>query len=285
MANERLRAAMTNAGIHIDDLAELARVDAKTVQRWIGGRQPYSRHRQAIVKALGTDERSLWPELEMPAPAGEDRQEILAAFASANDLLAPDWRAMLTSATSQIDLLDYTLLDIVGTPGVPDLLAGKAADGCQVRILISAENSFFVGVLDAERGLADLSPAASETHFEIALARGYLEPLLEQSGIEIREYVANRFNSIVRVDDEMLLTLHLWAVQGSEAPLLHLRRDGEDGLFERFAGHYDALWRQASKPIEPAPDIYPHPGQNPDRYQPPPEPETPDRQHRGSESP
>jgi transcriptional regulator with XRE-family HTH domain len=285
MANERLRAAMTNAGIHINDLAELARVDAKTVQRWLGGRQPYSRHRQAIAKALGTDERSLWPELNKPAPAGEDRQEILAAFAYANDLLAPDWRVMLTTATSQIDLLDYTLLDVLRTPGVPDLLAAKAAAGCHVRILISAEDSFFVQVFDAERDLADLSPAASETNFEIALARGYLEPLLQQPGIEIREYVANRFNSIVRVDDEMLLTLHLWAAPGSQAPLLHLRRDGEDGLFERFAGHYDALWHHAAKPIGPDPEIYPHPDQHPDRYQPPPEPGTPDRQQRESESP
>jgi transcriptional regulator with XRE-family HTH domain len=278
MANERLRAAMTSAGIHIDDLAEIARVDAKTVQRWIGGRMPYSRHRQAIAKALGTDERSLWPELKVPTPAGEDRREILAAFAYANDLLAPDWRTMLTNATSQIDLLDYTLLDVLRTPGVTDLLAAKAADGCQVRILISAEDSFFIQVLDTERGLADLSPAASPTHFEIAVTRGYLEPLLEHPGVEIREYVANRFNSIVRVDDEMLLTLHLWAAPGSEAPLLHLRRGGEDGLFERFAGHYDALWHQAAKPIESAPDIYPHPDQDPDRYQPPAEPETPDRQ-------
>ncbi|MDQ6776776.1 MAG: hypothetical protein M3071_11310 [Actinomycetota bacterium] len=267
---------MTDAGMQIDDLAQLTGVDFKTVHRWLGGRTPYSRHRASIAKALGTDERSLWPEMDTPAPAGEDRREIVAAFAHADDLLAPDWRAMLRTATSHIDLLDYTFLDIVKTPGVIDLLAAKAAAGCRVRIMISAEDSFFVQVLDMERGVADLSVAASHTHFEIAFARGYLEPLLEQPGVEVREYVANRFNSILRVDDEMLLTLHLWGTPGSQAPLLHLRRGSDEGLFERFAGHYDALWTDAATPLQPDPSVYPDPIQDPERYQPPAEePATP----------
>jgi transcriptional regulator with XRE-family HTH domain len=270
MANERLRAAMNEAGMNAEDLARHAGVDAKTVQRWLSGRTPYSRHRVTIARALGTDERSLWPEVDVPAVAGEDRREIVAAFAHANDLLAPDWRAMLTSASSQIDLVDYTLLDIVQTPGVTGLLAAKAVAGCHVRIMISAEDSFFAQIVDMERDRADLSPAASHTHYEIAIARGHLEPLLGQSGIELREYVANRFNSIVRVDDEMLLTLHLWGTPGSQAPLLHLRRGRDDGLFERFAEHYEALWQAAATPLQPDPSIYPHPSQDPERYQPPP---------------
>jgi hypothetical protein len=80
---------------------------------------------------------------------------------------------------------------------------------------------------------------------------------------EIREHVANRYNSILRADDELLLTLHLWGTPGTRAPLLHLRRNSDDGLFERFAGHYDALWNQAAKPIEPDPAVYPDPTQNP----------------------
>lgn len=50
----------------------------------------------------------------------------------------------------------------------------------------------------------------------------------------------------------MLVTLHLWAQPTADAPLLHLDRRSEDGLFDRFAGHYDSLWRDASLPLDAA---------------------------------
>ena len=53
-----------------------------------------------------------------------------------------------------------------------------------------------------------------------------------------------------------------------EAPLLHLRRDADDGLFERFTEHYDSIWTNASTPIHPDGENYPDPAERPDRYEP-----------------
>lgn len=247
---------MTTAGVHTDELAQRTGVDAKTVQRWLTGRTPYMRHRIQIAKVLATDQRTLWPEADLPVTAGEDRLEIIAAFAYGDDLHAPDWRAMLTNATGQIDLLDDTLTDILSTPGVTDLLTAKATAGCHVRVLISSPDSFFAQATDLEQDAGDLSPAESPTQRQIAVARGHLEPLLQWPGILIREYVAGRFNSILRVDDEMLLTLHLFATPGSRAPLLHLRRQSNDGLFDRFASHYQAIWQHATTPFQPDPELH-----------------------------
>ncbi|MEK8172929.1 hypothetical protein NKH77_39855 [Streptomyces sp. M19] len=46
-------------------------------------------------------------------------------------------------------------------------------------------------------------------------------------------------------DDEMLVTPHLSSLLGHESPMLHLRRLGDDGLYDRFAGHVRALWEGA----------------------------------------
>jgi hypothetical protein len=40
----------------------------------------------------------------------------------------------------------------------------------------------------------------------------------------------------------MFVTPHLFASPGASVPLLHLRRLSPDGVFARFAGHFDAMW-------------------------------------------
>jgi lambda repressor-like predicted transcriptional regulator len=62
--NERLRTAMAQVGVTIDDLADEAGVDPKSVQRWIGGRIPHRRNRWTTAKLLGTDPEWLWPETD-----------------------------------------------------------------------------------------------------------------------------------------------------------------------------------------------------------------------------
>jgi len=221
-------------------------------------------------KALATNESSLWPDADLIPTAGEDRREIIAAFAQANDLQAPDRRSMLKAASSQIDLLDYTMLEVVQTAGVIDLLAAKAAAGCTVRMMLSASDSAELVIAEAEQGRDITLTDIPELAREVDRSRGYLQPLLEIPWIEVRSFVAGRFNPILRFDGETLVTLHLWGTPGSQAPLLHLRRGGEHGLFEQFANHHDAIWTEATDPVQPDPDYYPHRSENPDRYRPPP---------------
>jgi transcriptional regulator with XRE-family HTH domain len=265
LANERLRAAIKNAGLQLDDLADLVQVDAKTVQRWLSGRVPYSRHRTRVATALGVSERELWPEVDIPAPiAGSGRLELVGAFARASDVLAPDWKTLLRDASERIELLDFTLIEILSAPGVPDLLAAKAAAGCEVRLLISYTTRARLATdTPLDEPYEDDEPPA--TH-EIARARGYIEPLLAIPGIEARKFATMRFNSIIRCDEQMLVTLHLWGTPGHQAPLLHLREGDHPGLFDQFETHYQSIWEHAAHPITPEPDLFPDPDTNPEHY-------------------
>jgi lambda repressor-like predicted transcriptional regulator len=268
VANDRLRAALKHAGLEIDELADTVGVETKTVQRWLAGRTPYSRHRTRTAIALGVTEQELWPEIEIPKPpAGTTRLELVDAFAQSTDVLAPDWRALLKDARERIELLDLTLLEIVSQPGVTDLLAQNAAAGCQIRLLISDVQAMFVGVTEHELNPGHSPTDNPELAYEIRLARGHIEPLLETPGIEVRTYLAMRFNTIVRCDDHMLVTLHLYATPGRQAPLIHLRQADHPGLFAQFERHYQAIWDSTSHPVAPAPDLFPDPNTEPGYYQ------------------
>ena len=68
--NERLRTTMLRAGISVEELADCAEVDTKTVERWISvGRLPHRQHRWATARRLGVDETYLWPDLLRRSPA------------------------------------------------------------------------------------------------------------------------------------------------------------------------------------------------------------------------
>ncbi len=270
MGNERLRSAIAQAGIDADQLATLVQVDVKSVQRWITGTAvPYPRHRTRIATALGRSEQELWPDATPAPPEPDARREILAAYPHSNDLRAPDWRVLLRDATHQVDLLSYSLIDILSTPGVPETLAAKRAAGCRVRVLMADPESVFVTSAAVQLGQDEEDYVSrNELQREIELARGYLEALLQRPGIEGYSFLAERYNTILRFDQQMLVTLNLWGAPRTQAPMLHLRRTVDDGLFDQFEAQLEAILQAASEPIEPNPEHYPHPAQNPERYQP-----------------
>jgi transcriptional regulator with XRE-family HTH domain len=260
VTNDRLRAALQNASIDAEQLADAVGVDYKTVQRWVSGRQPRGRYRAAVAAALGVSERELWPEAAVEPKDGGGRMELVGAFARSDDVLAPDWKTAITEAGERIDLLDYTLIRILGTPGIRDVLSAKAKAGCQIRLLISyATRARLAQDIPLNTPYDDDPPAAMA---EIARSRAIINQLTEHDNIQARKFAAMRFNTIVRTDQRMLVTLHLWGVNGQQAPVIHLKALDHPGLFDQFAQHYEHIWQHASHPIdhEPSPGRFPDPG-------------------------
>jgi transcriptional regulator with XRE-family HTH domain len=224
MANEKLRAALQQAGLTADDLAQIVEVDIRTVRRWLSGRTPYPRQRGKVARALDTTEHQLWPETVASAPPRSQPTDLLAGYPTASDLDAPDWKTLMHAATDRIELLGDTLTPTLATPGVAQLLATKATHGCDIRILVS-----------------DL--------------RRHLAPLRDQPRIEIRVLEEPAHHTIHRYDAQLLLTLHLLGQDPGQAPLLHLRRAAPGGLFDRLTEHYNDVWEQHSQRLDPELDI------------------------------
>jgi hypothetical protein len=230
VANENLRVALERAGLAADDLAQIVQVDVRTVRRWLSGGTPYPRQRGKVARALDTTEQHLWPHI--PATPAPDRAapprpaDVLTGYPSADDLAVPDWKTLMRDATDRIELLGDTLTGILDTPGVPDLLAAKATNGCHVRILLTHPGPQLAGVAD-------------------------------RPGIEIRILHAPAHHALHRFDDQLLLTLHLGGKDPDRAPILHLRRTAPAGIFDRLTDHYNDLWENGSTPINPELDLTP----------------------------
>jgi hypothetical protein len=156
-------------------------------------------------------------------------------------------------ARHHIDLLDPTLHHVLSGPGTPDLLRERANAGCQIRLLLSAPDSAHLVLADREHGepidLLDIPDSAREAERSLTIA----EALTATDGVQARTYIAASPHTLLRFDDDLLLAIHLYSVAGDEAPLLHLKRHSDHGLFQRFTAHYQALWDDAQPLTPPSP--------------------------------
>jgi lambda repressor-like predicted transcriptional regulator len=275
---------MNTAGIDVDMLADRIQVDVRTVRRWVNGSIPYARHQTRIARALDTTPRDLWPEAhpdtedadpdDDAAGAGLDSLgalgsgDVVAVYHGRDDPRLPDAHDFLAQAQTRIDLLDLTLTGIITGPDPVALLGDKAAAGCEARILISDPDAVFLTTAALEVQSELPITHRPELAWQVERTLGYLQPLLGVEHVAVRTYVAERVNSILRVDDEMLVTLALWGAPVDIQPVLHLRSFDRNGVFDRFAYHYDLIWTQTATPLTHDNETYPDPDEHPDRYEP-----------------
>lgn len=217
MENEHLRAAITRAGLTLEEFADIVQVDVKTVQRWLAGRKPYPRLRARVVGALDTTEHALWPGAAPPPTASPEHgqpipmaTDVVAGYGYATDPCAPDPIDVLRSAVERIEL---SIPNVI--PGIVDLLLAKAADGCQVRAIIEEPD-------------------------------GQAEPLLGIAGLEVHASPGGEEFGLYRADDQILLVLRGIGVLSEAPPVILLQRRTSAGLFDRLADEFDERWEQAA---------------------------------------
>jgi len=238
MANDRLRAALGRATLTNEQVARQVGVDPKTVQKWLAGRVPHPRHRWAVAQLVDEHEEFLWPNAQRnAADRVGDIAEIVAAFPRRASVDALKWRRLIDQGKQQIDLLGYTAYFLPQlVPEFVDILLEKCEAGCQIRLIIADPECEQVRLRDDE----EQEPITLVARIETSL-RAY-EPLLASSNAELRFQAAPLYNSVFRFDEEMFVTPHLYATPGHSAPLLHLRRIGPNGMFARFASHFEGIW-------------------------------------------
>jgi hypothetical protein len=72
----------------------------------------------------------------------------------------------------------------------------------------------------------------------------HYRPLAAVAGCEVRTHGTTLYNSIYRVEGEMLVNAHLWGMNAYGAPLWHLRRhaDVEPSIFDAYAASFEDVW-------------------------------------------
>jgi hypothetical protein len=146
---------------------------------------------------------------------------------------------LFAEAKTNLDILVYAAVFLHEQhPELNALLAQKASHGCRVRIAVGDPDSPNVSA----RGEEERFGHGIETRCRLAVM--HYRPLAAVEGCEVRLHGTTLYNSIYRVDDEMLVNAHLWGMNAYGAPLWHLRRepDAEPILFDAYLTSFDEVW-------------------------------------------
>ncbi|WP_405777074.1 helix-turn-helix transcriptional regulator [Streptomyces sp. NBC_00859] len=245
MPNERLRAVMASGGWTHGSLAEAAGVDPKSVERWVNhGRTPRRVTALKAAEMLGEDVHALWPALRQARAARAVSPELVALYDQRADLPVSVFVDLLAAARERIDVLVYAAVFLhEAYPRLNDLLRERAEAGCAVRIALGDADSENV----QQRGQEEKFGHGIESRCRLALM--HYRPLLGVPGVELRTHGTTLYNSLYRADDEVLVNAHAWGVNAYGAPLWHLRRSSNGGMFDTYADSFNAVWDTA-RPVE-----------------------------------
>lgn len=239
---------MTAGGWTHAGLAERVGIDPKSVERWVNqGRLPRKATAIKAAKTLGEDVHALWPALRQARTARAVSPELVALYEQRADIPVSVFADLVASARERIDVLVYAAVFLhEAHPAWNELLADKAAKGCRVRICLGDAESANV----KQRGMEERFGHGIESRCELALM--HYRPLIGTPGVEVRTHGTTLYNSVYRVDDQMLVNAHVWGVNAYGAPVWHLRQAEAGRMFATYAESFDAVW-DAAQPAKDAP--------------------------------
>jgi transcriptional regulator with XRE-family HTH domain len=229
---------MRQSGYSIESLAERVGVDAKTAQRWVtAGRIPHPATRTKVASVLGVSSALLWPTVANPT---DGAAELVGLYTTRAELSPATIGSLLADASVGIDLLAYSALWLWDSvKGFAERIATKAADGVQVRVCLGDPSSDAVLVRGREEGIDDGIAGRCR------LAASYALPLRRIDPDAVRQSGATLYASILRFDDDLLLNTHLWGSAAVDSPVLHIRRQGDGGIFANALRSFERVWKDA----------------------------------------
>lgn len=203
------------------------------------------RNREDAAQALGVDDEMLWPHaVKDRIKTGTDR-EIVHSYPYRSACPSTVWAELIESARTELFLAGYTdYFFWTQVPAFADTVRRKVGEGCRVRFLVGDP----AGEVTRQREAIEDVALSVSTRIRITL--GELEKLGSLEGLEARysaaEDAVNHVSlSVFKFDHDALVTPHLARLVGHDSPLLHLRRQSDGGMFDRFSEHAEELWSRA----------------------------------------
>ncbi|MDC7338928.1 helix-turn-helix domain-containing protein [Streptomyces lydicus] len=246
MANERLRGAIVESGLTMDQVAARLGVSPKTVDRWITDpkRKPYRRFQYALASMLRLEVSYLWPdERTAEEVTASSDSELVKLYPHRNVVPQDAWTKLYANATTHFDVLVYSGFWLTEDPRFHRLVREKSAAGVPVRFMLGDPSSPAVAVRGDDEGIGPSMAA------KIRNALTNYAPLFHLPGVEFRLHGTTLYNSIYRADNELLANGHVYGVGAYLAPVLHLQRVPGGELFDTYAESVERVW-EGARPID-----------------------------------
>lgn len=183
----------------------------------------------------------VWPQaVKDRIKTGNDR-ELVHSYPYRSACPSTVWAELVEGAEEELFLAGYTnYFFFTQVPAFPETLRRKVKSGCRVRFLLGDPG----GEVTRQREAVEDVALSVSTRIRITLE--HLDRLAVE-GLEARFSAAldaiNHVSlSVFRFDHDALVTPHLARLVGHDSPLMHLRRHGDGGMFDRFAEHAEELW-------------------------------------------
>jgi len=235
-----LRRALFRARLGEEDVAARLGVDPKTVRRWLEGRVPYPRHRQAVSHLLGADEADLWPQVHAARTARSWPDEIKAIYPHRWAVPHEVWHQLFESAQREIAILAYSGLFLAEDFGLLGTFASKARAGVSIRIALGNPESARVAERGTEEGISNAMIA------KIQNALVLYRPLLDLENVEIRLHETRLYNSLFCSDDDLLVNQHTYGSPATNAPVFHIHGSRGSEIFTNYIESFRRIWSQST---------------------------------------
>jgi hypothetical protein len=207
------------------------------VVRCSSGRLPYRRHRYAVAARLGVDESYLWPDaMSRDQVANASESEIVNIYPARWAVPSELWRSFFDNAEREIGILVYSGLFIPEDQGILRAIRRKAENDVKVRVLLGDPASENVHQRGIDEGI-DMDMSA-----RCRMAQVLYAPLRDIDGVEFRLHDTILYNSIYRVDDQVLVNTHIFGTPASNAPVLHLRHVAGGDMVGTYVESFDRVW-------------------------------------------
>jgi hypothetical protein len=241
VVNHTLARALRGAGVDTVDVAARLGVDPKTVKRWMSGRMPYPRHRNALARLTGWSQHDLWPDLPRPAQRVAVVDEVRIVYPHRSAVPSDAWSRLFVEAKQEINVLAYSALFLAEDIAASTLLRDKAMAGVRIRIALGRPDGVHVNERGGEERVGDGMSARIRT------ALVGFRPIAEVGG-EVRLHDTVLYNSIYRADDELLINTHVYGHPASHAPVFHLRKSAIDGMAATYLDSFERVWAASCEP-------------------------------------
>jgi hypothetical protein len=150
------------------------------------------------------------------------------------------WHQLFGDASEEMAILVHAGLFLAEDPATRRLLAEQARAGVRVRMLLGDPSSALVAQRGEEEGIGPATVSA-----KIRNALSFLRPLATEGLIEVRLHDTTLYNSIYRVDDQVLVNAHVYGNTAAGAPVLHLRKVSGGSLVTVYLECIERVWEQA----------------------------------------
>lgn len=171
--------------------------------------------------------------------AGHDGSEDVTPYADRGLIGREQWRAIIRGSREQIWLYGMAEHGYAADDEVPLIMAEAAEAGCAVRVLLLSPA--YPGITDIEAAEGS-PPGTLAARIREATAKFRRMQAACSGRMELRAYGTYPTVSVVRGDDEMLITPYLRFHEGDNSPTLGITARSAPRMFGRYARHFSSMW-------------------------------------------